>query len=180
MTVREVLRTRSLVLIGIRGVGKSSVGRRLAGRLGIEFIDTDELVQRSAGKTISAIFGEEGEARFREFEAAAVASALSQPGRVVGVGGGAVLRAESRDLLRERAFCLWLTAPVDELSRRLAHDVRSPLNRPPLTDLAPAAEIARLLEERTPLYAAVADATVETAGRTIDAVCDDILAAIGG
>lgn len=156
------------------------MGQRLAARLAVEFFDTDELVQRGAGRTISAIFGEFGEARFRELEAAALAGALSQPGRVVSAGGGAMLRVESRDLLRARGVCVWLTAPIDELSRRLAHDASSPANRPPLTDLAPAAEIARLLEERTPIYAAVADATVETAGRTIDAVCDEVLAAISG
>ncbi len=180
MTHSPAGRPRLLALIGLRGVGKSAVGVRLAARLGLEFVDTDDLVQRRAGKSIAAIFADEGEARFRELEAAAVADAVSRPGRIVSVGGGAILRAESRQLLRARAICIQLTAPVDELARRLAHDAQSSATRPALTDLPPEAEIARLFEQRAPLYAEIAHATVETAGRTIDAVCDEVLAAISG
>lgn len=180
MTWPSALHNKSLVLIGYRGVGKTSVGRRVADRLAVEFVDSDEWVQRSGGMTIAAIFAAQGEPRFRELEAAAVSDALATAGRLISIGGGAVLRSETRVLLRARAFCIWLTAPADEIARRLAADPESGATRPALTTLSPAAEHDRLLAERAPLYRAVADATVETAGRTIDAVCDEVISRIGG
>lgn len=178
MTGPPVLRARPLVLIGSRGVGKTAVGARLAARLAVAFIDTDAVIQAAAGQSIAAIFSERGEPLFREIEAAAVAEAIARPNRIVSVGGGAVLRQETRRLLRLRAFCVWLTADSVELARRLSADPQSAATRPALTGHAPEIEIAQLAEQRAPLYAEVADATVETTGLTIDAVCDEVLAAI--
>src|SRR5581483_3263648 len=117
-----------IALVGLSGTGKSSVGRRLAERLGWPLIDTDVLIERNAGRTIPQIFAQDGEAGFRDLEAAALREALSQPPAVVATGGGIVLREQNRALLRAQARVVWLDASTGTLTARLAaHDEARPL-----------------------------------------------------
>lgn len=173
---------RRLVLVGYRGAGKTTVSRVVAARLQADFVDLDERIEATAGMTVREIFEQSGEAAFREMESAALQSVLADETRttrsVLSVGGGAVLRAENRRLLREHCVCVWLEAPVDELTRRLERDGRSATLRPALTNLDPADEARRLLEQRAPLYAEVAQARVQTLGRTVEQVANEVLALI--
>src|SRR5262245_60858933 len=123
-----MLSDRSIALVGLSGSGKSSLGRALAARLGRPLLDTDVLVTQAAGCDVAQIFAEYGEACFRELEAAVLRAALQSAPAVIATGGGVVLRAENRALLRERAFVAWLDAPTAALVARLrAHDEGRPL-----------------------------------------------------
>ncbi|MBK9713595.1 MAG: shikimate kinase [Kouleothrix sp.] len=167
-----MLNPRSIALIGLSGAGKSSVGRLLAERLGWPLRDTDTLVAQAAGRGVPQIFAEDGEAHFRDLEAAALRAALSGGPCVVATGGGIVLRAENRALLRERAFVAWLDAPTGALVDRLrAHDQARPL----LQGDDPAARLESLRAGRAALYSEVCDMRVATDGLTTDQVCDAVL-----
>lgn len=165
----------NLVLIGPRGAGKSAVGQAAALRLRRPWADTDVWVCEPVGQSIRAIFETRGEAVFRQMERDAVHEAACCRGYVISVGGGAVLRADNRAALRRAGWCVWLTAPAAELHRRLAADPSTFAGRPPLTAADALAEIEQLLSERAALYAEVADAQVETGGRTIDEVVEAVL-----
>jgi shikimate kinase len=140
------------VLVGLSGVGKSTVGRLLAERRACPLYDTDALVVEAQGRPIAQIFAEQGEATFRDMETAALEAALEHSPAVIATGGGIVLRASNRALLRRRAFVVWLDAPTPALvARLLAHNEERPL-------LAsdPAARIDSQRQARAPLYAEVA------------------------
>lgn len=175
---RAALARWNIVLIGARGAGKTSVGRRLAQRLALPFVDTDERVERLTGCNVRELFSERGETAFRDLESKSLRQALLENGQVVSVGGGAVLRDENRNSLRTGGLCIWLTAPAGELARRVATDPRSLDSRPALTPLSPGAEMQRLLDERGPLYAQLADLTIDTTGRDVEQIVDTILASI--
>lgn len=145
-----------LVLVGMRGVGKTTLGRALAARTGAVFVDVDERFVALHGP-IAAFVTQHGWPAFRTREAELVAASL-QPNTVVATGGGAVTEARTRSLLRERARVLWLEAPVDVLRARLANDAAQ---RPSLTGAPVLDELAALLAERTPLYAEVANVRVD-------------------
>jgi shikimate kinase len=168
---RRTTRSNAVALIGLSGTGKSTVGRALAARLGWALRDTDALVE-AAGRRVAAIFAEEGEARFRELETAALVAALDAAPCVVSTGGGIVLRPENRALLRERALVVWLDAPTDVLvARLLAHAEERPL----LAGDDPAGRLAALRAARGGLYAELADLAVGTAGMTVEEICDQIV-----
>jgi shikimate kinase len=169
-------RGSNLILIGYRGCGKSSVGRLVAQRLGRLFTDTDERVERLAGRCVRDIFRIDGEAAFRRMESQVLQEVLSAERQVVSVGGGAVLVAANRQRMRQAGLCIWLQASAEELERRLAADPRSAELRPALTDDSPRDEIERLLAIRAPLYADTADARVKTDGRSIAQVTDALVA----
>jgi shikimate kinase len=177
-TERAALARWNIILIGARGAGKTSVGRRLAQRLSRPFVDTDERMERLSGRSVRELFAERGETGFRDLESKTLRQALLENGQVVSVGGGAVVREENRNSLRTSGMCVWLTAPAPELARRVAGDPRSVDLRPALTPLPPGAEMQRLLDERGPLYAQLADLTIETSGREIEQIVDTILASI--
>jgi shikimate kinase len=162
---------RPIALIGLSGSGKSSVGRLLAERLDWPLLDTDVLIVRAAGCEIAEIFAEEGEARFRDMEAAALRGALDGPPAVVATGGGIVLRAENRALLHERAFVVWLDAPTATLlARLLAHDEQRPLLQGDT-----AARLEALRAARAALYGEVANLRIATDGRTVEGICDAVI-----
>ncbi|MGE0478903.1 MAG: shikimate kinase [Phycisphaerae bacterium] len=165
----------NIVLMGLRGSGKSAIGSALAARLGWEFVDTDELVERTAGRSVAEIFARDGEPRFREFESDALRAALAGDRRVVSIGGGAVLAPANRERLRAAAVCVWLTAPPAELLRRIAADPRSVAQRPPLTTRSPLEELTHLADNRNPLYAELASHTIATEGRALEQLVDDIM-----
>jgi shikimate kinase len=167
---------RHLVLVGLMGAGKSTVGQRCAARLARAFVDTDDVVERLAGMPIAEFFATAGEAAFRDLERDAVADVCASPEPlVVACGGGTVLDADNRRRLNASGFVVWLQAPVDVLTERCG-DGR---DRPLLAG-GPRAALARLLALREPAYEAVADVAVDTAGRDIDEVAAGVLDAFCG
>lgn len=144
----------SVVLIGYRGSGKSTVGRKLADRLWQPFVDTDELVVKSAGKSIKEIFETQGETRFRELETEAIREAVAMSDCVIALGGGAIMRDENRHTIKESGHrIVYLKCDPAELHRRIHADPETLAARPPLTQLGGnEAEVRRLLAEREPVY----------------------------
>ena len=164
--------SRHLVLVGLMGAGKSTVGARCADRLGRAFVDTDELVVAMAGMPFDDIWAAEGEQGFRVRERAAVADAVASPvPLVISCGGGAVLDAENRRRLRATGVVVLLDATPEALASRLTYDDSRPL----LRSGDRTATLERLRAQRAPAYEAAAHATVDTAGRTIDEVADAVL-----
>ena len=164
-----------LVLIGAMGAGKTSIGRRLAERLGLRFADVDEAIEHRTGTRVATIFECEGEAGFRVRERAMLAELLDGPGCVIATGGGAVLATENRALLRAHGFVVWLQVGFEAQRQRLARDRTRPLLQTPDRD----AVLRKLAAERAPLYAEVAHLVFETDGRTAIEAADvlaDLLA----
>ncbi len=171
---------RSIALIGFRGSGKSTVGRILAARTGLPLIDTDEAITERAGRTISEIFNEGGEAAFRALEAEAVERACAGAACILALGGGAVESDVIVRRARATAMVVWLRAGAAALSARIAADPASASMRPPLLGGRDTlAEIDELLQRRTPLYAAAADVTMDTDECDPEQVADAILARLG-
>jgi shikimate kinase len=164
-----------LFLIGYRGTGKTAVARELAAVLDCQWVDTDELIEREAGKTIAEIFAEDGEEWFRELEARTVAVLCGKRGMIVALGGGAVLREENRTAITAAGPVVWLTAGVDTILARLASDPTTASRRPNLTT-GGRAEIESLLAVRTPLYRECATLVVNTEGKTPAEVAAEIVA----
>jgi len=158
----------NIALVGYRGSGKSLVGRLLALELtwvtgsAWQFIDADVEIQRKEGRSIAEIFATDGEPYFREVEAQVVREIVARPQAVLSLGGGAILRAENREALRGTCHVVWLTATPETICERLREDEKSAKQRPRLTDLPAEEEVARLLEERQPLYRECAAAMVAT------------------
>ena len=170
----------NLILIGYRGSGKSTVGRLAARRLHWRFIDTDELIEAAAGRSIAAIFAADGEAAFRELETCAIEQAVEGTRRVISVGGGAVLSEMNRSRLGAAGLCIWLTAPPEELHHRLQNDPRTAAQRPALTDAPGLEEVRRVLAAREPLYRSVADRIVDTQGRSVEELVQEVIAVVPG
>ena len=165
------LGTRSIVLIGMMGVGKSSIGRRLGARLGLAFVDADAEIERAAGMSIADIFARHGEAAFRSGEARVIARLLSGGPQVLATGGGAVMNAATRALIREKGVSIWLAADLDLLMRRIS---KRKADRPMLQTADPAATLRELLAEREPVYAQ-ADLTVQSRDVPHDAIVTEII-----
>jgi shikimate kinase len=147
--VRAALGARAIVLVGMMGAGKSSIGRRLAGTLDIPFVDADTEIEKAAGMTIPEIFESQGEAYFRAGEARVIARLLDGGPCVLATGGGAFMNPQTRALARERGLSVWLKAELDVLLKR----VRRRADRPLLKTDDPAATLERLIAERYPFYA---------------------------
>lgn len=140
---------KSIALVGMMGAGKSSVGRRLAKRLGLSFVDADAEIEAAAGLSIAEIFETYGEPYFRDGERRVLARLIDGPVQVIATGGGAFIDARSRALLIERCTVFWLDAPIDILAARVARSDRRPL----LQGQDPHDALTRLAAERQPLYA---------------------------
>lgn len=163
---------RHLVLVGLMGAGKTTVGERCATRLGRPFVDTDDLVETCTGRTVADLFAE-GEATFRAVERDAVADACASPAPlVIACGGGAVLDPDSRRRLRSAGFVVWLRAAPQVLADRVQRD---PVERPLLAREGRLATLTRLAATRAPAYDAAADVTVTTEGRSPDEVAAAVL-----
>lgn len=157
------------------GSGKSTVGALLATLSERRFVDVDELVVATAGRSIAEIFARDGEPAFRELERAAVAEALADDGVVVATGGGAVLDPTTRERLADGATVVWLDGASDVLLARIG-DVAS---RPLLTGDDPEAALARTIEQRRPLYEEVADLRIDVADRSPEEIASRILVQLG-
>ncbi|MCI0492064.1 MAG: shikimate kinase [Planctomycetes bacterium] len=164
-----------IFLIGYRGTGKTTVAQLLADRLGWDWIDADDEIEQRAGKSISAIFADKGEAAFRDMESQIVAELSRRRGSVVALGGGAVLREENRAAIRRFGRVVWLTAKADAVAQRLAADENTVSRRPDLTPSGGLAEIQALLAIREPIYRACATLEVDTELRTPREIVDEIV-----
>ena len=167
---------RSIVLIGMMGVGKSSIGRRLGARLGIPFIDADAEIEKAAGMSIADIFARHGEAAFRSGEARVIARLLNGGPQVLATGGGAVMNPETRALIQKKGVSIWLSAEFELLLRRIS---KRKAERPMLQTADPAATLRELLAKREPIYTQ-ADLTVESRDVPHDAVVVEILERLAG
>ena len=168
-------RRDTIVLVGMMGSGKSTVGRALARRLGWRHLDSDEQVELRTGRTVPEIFASEGEAAFRAEESAALAQGLaSGPGVVISVAGGAVLDPDNRRRLADGGTVVWLRAGVDTLAARVGKGAGRPL-----LGVDPAAALARLYEQRRPLYEELADFAVDVDASSPDEVVEEILERLG-
>jgi shikimate kinase len=165
-----------IFLVGYRGTGKTTVAQELASRLSFDWIDADDVVEQQAGKSITAIFAEDGEAAFRDCEQRVVAELTRKRRTIVALGGGAVLSAVNRQVMRAAGPVVWLTASVDSILERLAADPTTAGRRPNLTPAGGKAEIEALLAQRTPLYRECATFMVDTEGKTAADVADEIAA----
>jgi shikimate kinase len=168
-----------LVLIGLMGAGKTTVGRRCAEELGRPFVDTDDLVVATAGASVPEIFAAEGETAFRARERAALANVVASPEPlVIACGGGAMVDAENRRAVRDAGFVVWLACAPAELAARVESDGTE--SRPLLAGGPTAATLTRLQGLRAGTYEQAADARVGTDGRDVDAVTATVLAAYRG
>ncbi|MEO0636619.1 MAG: shikimate kinase [Pseudomonadota bacterium] len=168
--VRERLGSRSIVLVGLMGSGKSSVGRRLAVRLGMEFRDADTEIEEAAGMSVADIFQLHGEAEFRAGETRVIARLLNEKPMVLATGGGAWMAKDTRDAVAQSGVSVWLDAELDVLMERVSR--RS--HRPLLQNDDPRGTMARLLGERNPVYAH-ADARVLSRDVPHETVVDEIV-----
>jgi len=169
----RALGARSLVLVGMMGAGKSSVGRRLALRLGLPFVDADTEIEAAAGMTIPEIFEERGEPEFRAGEARVIARLLENGPQVLATGGGAFMHVETRKLIAEKGISVWLRAELDVLMRRIKRRNDRPLLRTP----DPQATLRQLMDQRDPVYA-LADVTLESRDVTHEVIVDEMIEAI--
>jgi shikimate kinase len=167
-----------ITLIGYRGSGKSTVAQELAGRLGWDWVDADAAIEQAAGKTIRAIFADEGEAGFRHRERQTLAGLLSRDRLIVAAGGGAILNADTRRDMKAGGPVIWLQASVSVLEKRIADDPTSAGRRPNLAG-GGTGEITRLLAEREPLYRGCASHTVFTDNLSVAEIAERIAVAVG-
>ena len=167
---------KHLILVGLMGAGKTTVGQRCAEKLERAFVDTDDVVRATTGMTVDEIFATAGEPRFRELERAAVVDVCASPAPlVIACGGGVVLDPDNRKDLRASGVVVWLQATPDELTTRVGDGATRPLLR---ND--PRAALTRLARLREPAYEAAAHEIVDTTGRDIETVADAVLAAFEG
>src|ERR1700685_3691948 len=167
---------RSIVLVGMMGVGKSSIGRRLAARLGVPFVDADTEIEKAAGMSIADIFARHGEADFRSGEARVIARLLDGGPQVLATGGGAVMNADTRAAIKAKGVSIWLSSALDVLMRRIN---KRKNDRPMLQTADPAATLRQLLVEREPFYAQ-ADLTVQSREVPHEAIVTEIVDGVAG
>ncbi len=172
--ILPLLGRHSIVLVGMMGVGKSSVGRRLAARLSVPFVDADSEIEKAAGMSIADIFGRHGETYFRSGEARVIARLLESGPQVLATGGGAFMSAATRALIKVSGVSIWLQAEYDVLMRRIS---KRRIERPLLQTADPAKTLRQLLTEREPIYAQ-ADITVQSREVAHDAIVGDIMTAL--
>src|SRR5579864_1692759 len=172
--ILSLLGSRSIVLVGMMGVGKSSIGRRLAARLGVPFVDADTEIEKAAGMSIADIFARHGEADFRSGEARVIARLLDGGPQVLATGGGAFKNEATRAAIKNKGVSIWLSAEFDVLMRRIA---KRKNERPMLQTEDPAKTLRQLIAERDPIYA-LADLTVQSREVPHDAIVAEIAAAL--
>ncbi len=163
----------TVALVGLMGAGKTAIGKRLAARLGLPFVDADVAIEKAADCTIEDYFTRHGEADFRRKERQVIARLLTEPVHILATGGGAFIDAETRALMRQRALSVWLRADLDLLVARTARRT----NRPLLKQGDPREVLARLIERRYPIYAE-ADLIVDSEDGPLEEMVERVLLAI--
>lgn len=171
--IASALGSRSIVLVGMMGAGKSTIGRRLATRLRLPFLDADIEIEAAAGMSIPDIFETHGEPHFRDGEARVIARLLDNGPAVIATGGGAFMRDDTRNRIRDKAVSIWLKADADVILKR----VKRRADRPLLQTDDPAATISRLLEAREPVYQ-TADLTIASRDVPHDRIVDECIDAL--
>ena len=171
--ILAALGTRLIVLVGMMGAGKSTIGRRLAARLGVPFLDADSEIEAAAGMSIPDIFEAHGEPHFRDGEARVIARLLESGPAVLATGGGAFMREETRSRVGAKAVSIWLKADADIIMRRVKRRADRPLLRTP----DPAATVGRLIEEREPVYQC-ADLTIWSRDVPHEKIVDECIEAL--
>ena len=171
--LNALLAGRPIVLVGMMGAGKTTVGRRLATRLGRHFVDSDEEVEKAAGMSIEEIFASRGEADFRAGEQRVIARLLKDQDLVLGTGGGAFINAETRALVKASAVSVWIKADFELLYQR----VQRRSNRPLLKTANPRETLKGLIDKRYPVYAE-ADVTVVSKDVPQDQVASEVIDAL--
>ncbi len=164
-------RAGNLYLVGLMGAGKTTVGRLLARRLKLRFLDSDHEIERRCGVKVPVIFEIEGETGFRSRESQAIAELTSLEGIVLATGGGVVMSGENRRLLGASGTVVYLCARPEDLYERVRHD----RNRPLLATPDPLARLHELYAERDPLYRAIADLVVDTGRQGVQSLARDLL-----
>jgi len=165
----------AITIIGYRGTGKTTVGAELAQRLAWNYLDLDPELEKRAGKSIAAIFAQDGEPHFRELESAELARHLGGETIVISTGGGAILSNLNRDLMRQSGPVIWLTAEEATIAARIQSDPTSVTRRPSLTQTDPISEIQQVLAFRRPFYSAAATIQVQTDDRSPAEIVDEIM-----
>ena len=171
--IAAALGGRSVVLVGMMGAGKSTIGRRLSVRLALPFLDADVEIEAAAGMSIPDIFEARGEADFRDGEVRVIARLLESGPAVIATGGGAVMRQETRDRIRDKAVSIWLKVDTDVIMRR----VKRRSDRPLLQTADPEATVERLIREREPIYGQ-ADVTVWSRDVPHEKIVDECIGAL--
>ncbi|MBC8353328.1 MAG: shikimate kinase [Planctomycetes bacterium] len=163
-----------LILIGYRGTGKTTAARRVADLLSLECLDVDAEVECRAGKSIKQIFEDDNEQAFRDLEVQVIGDLVQRTDAVLSLGGGAVMREESRRAIADGTV-IWLTARPDTIHARITEDVKTSEQRPNLTTSGGLPEITSLLSQREPVYRACADFVVETDAKSTEQVAQEIV-----
>jgi shikimate kinase len=171
--ITAALGTRSVVLVGMMGAGKSTIGRRLSARLRLPFLDADGEIEAAAGMSIPDIFETHGEPHFRDGEARVIARLLDGGPAVLATGGGAFMREDTRGRIRAKAVSIWLKADADIIMKR----VKRRADRPLLQTADPAATVGRLIEEREPVYQG-ADLTIWSRDVPHDKIVEECIDAL--
>jgi shikimate kinase len=164
----------NIFLVGMPGAGKTTLGRTLAQRLRMRFVDTDRIMVDRTGVPVTTIFEIEGEEGFRKRESAALAEVAQADSQVVATGGGSILACENRELMRQRGTVIYLRAQVESLWERTRHDTSRPLLKTP----DPRATLTALLEKRDPLYREAAHLIVDTGAQSAATLVNRVLAAL--
>lgn len=166
----------NIVLIGYRGTGKTTVAQIVALQLGREWIDADVEIELRAGKSIAAIFADDGENHFRDLETSVLAELLQKPDAVLALGGGVIVRESNRELIRSSgSVTVWLAAPAEVLHERILADASSKERRPALTNQSGLEEIRTLLAKREPWYRECATITIDNAQKSPGRIADEIV-----
>ncbi|MGB9689728.1 shikimate kinase [Thermogutta sp.] len=165
----------NIILIGYRATGKTTVARLLSEQLGWPWVDLDVEIERLAGKSIAQIFAEDGEPAFRDLESQVVADFCARPGWIIAAGGGAPLRPENRQAMRQGGKVFWLTATPETIYRRMTTDPTTGARRPNLTARGGLDEIVELLARREPIYRETADWVIDTENKSPLQVAEEIL-----
>jgi len=165
--------SRTIVLVGLMGAGKSCIGRRLAQRLNVPFVDADTEIEQAAGCTVAEIFEKYGEAYFRDGERRVMSRLLQGPPTILAAGGGAFMDPETRRLITDNAISVWLRADLDTLVAR----TRGRGHRPLLNEGDPRDTLAKLIEQRYPVYAD-ANITVDTGSDNPNVTCTRVIEAL--
>ena len=166
-----------IYLTGYRGTGKTTVGALISSEISTKCVDLDHRIEAAAGQTIEEIFAEGGEQSFRNWESRCLRESAedASAGRVISLGGGAILREENREIIRQTGVCIWLTARPATIAQRIENDASSGKRRPALTDLSATQEIEELLAKREPLYRQSAEIALATDEKSPAELATEIL-----